>query len=336
MLGTALSLVRDLPPASSNETAIAWLLTRQFAQQSFSSLLVKGASPSWRDQMLQVCADTDSVRYLVLSATASHIAFAHRESRALYAQEADKYRNLAIKTLPAATESVKPENFFALFNFSCLMTLCCLAKNQLNQLDSGHSSLVPASVVPASVVPEWALVQRHGRALIWPYRGQGRLVDAMHGPPQRLFAVEKQAYNDTDKPELRLNPHDKRLKDLGKALQALANSVADPSCLEALHLLRNVWNIPHREAATSFRDVALMWMARVNERYIKFLRNYDPIAIIIFAHYCVLWSLTEEHYWYMQGHAQTMLSKAVQCLDWRWQDWLAWPISMVLGDTNMT
>ena len=33
----------------------------------------------------------------------------------------------------------------------------------------------------------------------------------------------------------------------------------------------------------------------------------------------------------MKGHAETMLLRIVENLDWEWQHWIEWPISMIFG-----
>ena len=313
----------NVPSDDTNQTSIEWLLTKQFADESYHTLIpIKGTKQSWRDQMVQFSMDADFLSYAMLSVTASHVALDYPQSRHSYAREADKYRNLAIQRLPAPSKKVCPENFFAFFNFSRLMTLCWLAKVQL----SGLETKTPSRGFK-SLLPEWVPIQRQGRKLIWPHRGEGRIVGAMQGPPQLDLAAE--TMQESDMPH---NPHDSKLEKLTLALQALPNALVDDSCLDALHLLRNSWALPHKNNASGFRDVALMWTARVDTKYLDLLCKNDPTAIIVFAYYCVLWSLSESRYWYMKGHAPRMLSRAVDLLGSEWHDWIAWPRDMVFGD----
>ena len=315
------SLLKSLPFPNTNETSIEWLLTKQFFDYSYNSLLpVIGTQESWRSQMLRVCAGASFLRYAVLSVTANHIAFEHPESRRLYGSEANRYRYLAIKTLSACVPKVEPESFFAVFNFSRLITLCCLARMQLSEIEG--CELLESK----SMLPEWVRVQHHGRALTWPHRGQGRIVDAMHGPAKRLYIVELMPESDFIR-----NPNDDVLQRLASAFQLLPDGYVDGFCLEALHMLRRIWAIPFRDNVTGFRDAALMWTARVPMNYLELVERQDPIALIIFAHFCVLWSCSEARYWYMKGQAEKTLHRILQRLDWQWQDWITWPVSTVLG-----
>ena len=311
------------------ESSTEWLLTKQFFEHSYSSLLpVTGTEEPWRGQMLRAGANADFLRCALLSVTANHVAFEHPESRQPYCELADRLRLKAIKSLAINISTItEHENFFAAFNFSRLMTICTLARTQLKRIEEGHESMASRSIIP-----EWLLVQRRGRALVWPYRGQGRVVNALQGPTQRLCAV-----NFISQSDLTLNPEDKVLYRLLLAIRALpeAGTQIGTICLEALRMLRGVWVLPFRDAVVmSYRDAALMWTARLPERYMELLEARNPLALIIFAHFCALWSYSESRYWYMKGHAESMLLTIVRCLGWPWQEWVAWPVSVVLGASS--
>ncbi|KAK3699763.1 transcription factor [Vermiconidia calcicola] len=324
------SLQRSLPGLDVYATSIEWLLAKQFSGDSYSTVLpVIGSKDSWRDQMLQISASYRFLRYAMLSVTANHIAFECPESRQRYGCEADRFRGEAIKALSACIPTKESENFFAAFNFTRLMVLCSLARVQLSRLEGRDEPLGAKSILP-----DYIRVQQYGRALVWPLRGGGRIVDAMQGPPKRLYATELM-------PESNMiyNPYDAGLQTLALALQALADSEdgvnVDSICLEALHLLRRIWAIPYRDNVTGFRDATLMWTARVTKRYLDLVEAHDPVALVIFAHFCMLCSCSEERYWYMKGLAESILSSIAPVLGPQWHAWIAWPISVVLGTADV-
>lgn len=324
MRNAVVPLKSDLPPPDNSiESAIEWFLTRQFCEESYFSLQpVKSAAPSWRDEILQACSEADFLRFAILSLSANYIAVSFPDSRQFYGEEAGRYRDLAITSLAKRISTVNADNFFAVFNFTRLITLCCLAGIQLNKLE-GQSE----SYSTKSVLPEWFPIQHQGKALIWPYRGDGRIIRAMHGPWEPLATS-----NAMPEYDLSNNPYDERLEELELALKALPDGyTVDGSCLEALNVLRRVWATPYRDRGNGFRDVALMWATRISSNYLALVESHDPVALIILAHYWVLWSQSEEYYWYMKGHAETMLLRIVQRLEWKWQDWIEWPIFMILG-----
>jgi len=317
------------PVSNRSETLLDWRLTYQFYKTSYQSVLpVKSTiGESWRDQVLAVSAYTVFLRYAVLSITAHQIATENLESRQLYAQEAGRYHHLALKALTAETSIVDPDNFFALFNFSRLMTVCCLARVRLDALQNGNDD---TPTIAGSILPEWFAVQLQGRALMLPHRGGGRIVNAMHGPAEKLYTA-----NRLPRQWLRYNTYDGRLQALATNLQALPTATMDPACLEALDILRRCWAVPFAAETLDLRDVALMWVVRVPPRYLDLLRDHVPVALVVFAYYCVMWSLAEGDYWYMRGHAIAMLHRIIERLHWQWHEWITWPASTLLASKSI-
>nr|POE49242.1 orsellinic acid/f9775 biosynthesis cluster protein [Quercus suber] len=308
---------------NSNETATDWLLTREFGEGSFAVLLpTKGSRPTWRDEMIQASTVTDSLRFAILSMTASHIAYQNPQSRRFYGGEAAKYRQMAITSLTASSAETMLESFFAHWNFQRLMTMCCITRLQLDDME-GRGKLS----VTDSVLPEWVSIQRRGRSAVWQRGRPGQASSAMHvGSLAGVCNFDDTRYEN--------NPFDPRLQDLHIALLALTDTPVDPSCFEALDLLRRSWLLTFTESNTvSFRDMALMFTARAPEAFIDLLRKDDPIAMVVFAHSCVLWSHAEASCWYMRGQAAKMLFTINLRLNWEWQEWIQWPIEMVLGSS---
>lgn len=315
-------------PSEGPNTILDWRLIEDFLGDGHLALLpTKGALPSWRDQMMQVSAGLHYLRLAILSAVAGRIAFAHRDTRDYYRPAADRYRQAAIQSLPDMSTLTLRESFFPLFHFSRLMTVCCIARVQSRHLGLDDQHDEPQW--DESILPEWVPVQRQGRALTWHHRGGGRIATAIHGPPQRLTPLYPVAESG-----FAWNPDDDKLELLVTRLDTELSTAADPACMESLELLRHVWSLPYQEPLCGFRDVALMWTARVPQRYLELLQDHDPVAVVIFAFYCVLWGMAEEQYWYMQGHASRMLLKAYQCLDHDLQTWLDWPMLMVWGGVH--
>ena len=324
---SALSLPRATPTIDKNKSSTEWLLIKHFNAEAFPSMLpTKSTKKSWRDMVLQVGDDAEYLRYALLCVTAHHIAYENPESRFFYGCEASKYRALAIEALPKRVTTIDKSNFWAVFNFSRLMTVCCLAGVQLNNL-RGDEQLT----TDMSVLPEWVPIQLQGRSLVWPHRGEGRIANALHGDPPALFKVETTMENKKPEAHIPYNPYDGRLEKLNFKIKAIADQEPNSICLQALHTLRQAWTMPFQSEAVSFRDVSLMFIVRAPVKYLDLVKDEDPVALVIFAHYCVMFSLSEEHYWYMRHHAERLLLRVIGSLEPEWHSWISWPISMVFG-----
>nr|POF08165.1 orsellinic acid/f9775 biosynthesis cluster protein [Quercus suber] len=322
IIATNVATALSPPPGeNSNQTAIDWLLTREFGESSFAVMLpTKGTRLTWRDEMMQASTVVDSLRFALLSVTASYIAYQNPQSRRFYGCEAAKYRHMAITSLSALPMRTTSETFFAHWNFQRLMTICCMSQIQLDDMD-GQNKVSSTD----SVLPEWVSIQRRGRSAVWQRGSPGQASKAMH-----VRSLAGVCLFDDFRYER--NPFDPRMHDLEIALLALTDTQVDPSCFEALGMLRRSWLMAFTESETvSFRDMALMFTARAPEAFIKLMQDNNPIAMVIFAHFCVLWSHAEASHWYMRGQAAKMLFDINLRLSWEWQEWIQWPIEMVLG-----
>lgn len=319
-----LSLTKSPMVDSEKASTTDWLLSKEFQDHCWPTVVpCKSTKQSWCNEMLQIADSTEVLRHAMLSVTASFIAHKYPASRSLYRSKAEKYRRLAIHELSICSGvSKEPGTFFAHFNMQRLMTICYISEMRAMFLENQCERFVADTVLP-----QWIPVQRKGRAVVWQHRGQGRVIDAIHGSGRVLYDAVYLMPEVT----VAVNPYDDRLRTLESSLPQLVNDDATGSCTQALSMLRRVWEIPHKQTITSFRDMALMWTARVPDDFLDSLQRDDPAALIIFAHYCVLWSFAENECWYMKGHAEDMLYRIASHLPWDLQDWISWPVDMLLG-----
>jgi hypothetical protein len=77
-----------------------------------------------------------------------------------------------------------------------------------------------------------------------------------------------------------------------------------------------LWNMVHA------------WPAQVSQGYLDLLKDRDPPALILLAHYCILLEPLESH-WYMRGFRKRLLSRIYYQLDPEWQKWLQWPVEKI-------
>lgn len=78
--------------------------------------------------------------------------------------------------------------------------------------------------------------------------------------------------------------------------------------------------------------IACRWAIKLKPPYVDLIRDHDPLALVIVAHYCaVLHSMREV--WYV-GEWSVRVPKAIwQILDDRWKPLARWPIETVYGES---
>lgn len=275
---------------------------------------------SWRDRILWEADQHDFLRFALLSVSASHAALEYPDQSQQLRATASKHCDTALKRLPERISSVNPENFFAVFNFCRLVTLCCIAQTQCAVLESNDREIADGPILPA-----WVPLQRTTYEFLLPHTGL--VPTGLYVTQREKYVVQNQEGYNTSR-----NPDDGHLEALALLFTDLDidnDAVALP-CLEALSRLRILWAEPYSSnPVVNFRDAALTWDIKLSEAYVDLVLAEEPRALIILAHVAVLWDMAEEHYWYMRGHAKAMLHRVAKRLPNEWLPWIAWPISRV-------
>ena len=101
---------------------------------------------------------------------------------------------------------------------------------------------------------------------------------------------------------------------------------------------RNAVNSPVASSPSSLRDpgdrsgltVALTsnvysWVYRLDDAFIELLIKRDPLALVIFAHFCVLLKFLGSCWW-MQGWSTHLMQEIWDLLDEEHRLWICWPI----------
>jgi hypothetical protein len=71
-----------------------------------------------------------------------------------------------------------------------------------------------------------------------------------------------------------------------------------------------------------------IWPAKVSQDYLDLLKERDPAALVLLAHYCLLLEPLESN-WYMSGFRKRLLTRIYNQLDDEWRQWLQWPLEEI-------
>jgi hypothetical protein len=73
-----------------------------------------------------------------------------------------------------------------------------------------------------------------------------------------------------------------------------------------------------------------VWPITASDKFVELLVERRPRALIIFIHYCALFTIVEE-FWWTKGSALFELRMCEMCLSDEWKDpWIAWPKQRIL------
>ena len=83
-------------------------------------------------------------------------------------------------------------------------------------------------------------------------------------------------------------------------------------------------------AGSPHRDVmdVLIWLWAVSDTLVPLLKQDQPEAIVVFAHFCVLLK-HHEAVWWLRGWGDHLIRRAYEVLDEKHRDWIRWPVEEV-------
>lgn len=73
------------------------------------------------------------------------------------------------------------------------------------------------------------------------------------------------------------------------------------------------------------RNAINYWAGALPNDHIAFLQKEDPLALIVLAHFCVLFHRPETH-WFMKGNGARLLQSISERPDIRWHEYHKWPL----------
>ncbi|KAL1953934.1 hypothetical protein VTO42DRAFT_2012 [Malbranchea cinnamomea] len=74
-------------------------------------------------------------------------------------------------------------------------------------------------------------------------------------------------------------------------------------------------------------SLAFLWSIKVPRKYVALLKNFQPMALVILAHFCVVLHLLRGHWW-LQGWGSIMLNSIWKNLDPGWREGIHWPMAV--------
>ncbi|OQD99020.1 hypothetical protein PENVUL_c066G09892 [Penicillium vulpinum] len=274
----------------------------------------------WCNEAPRIGFSTPPVLHILLAFSALHLARSDESRRASCLAHAQMHHSIAVREMIPLVSTLARDNGAALFIFSSLTCMFSCAKPSeegdfLVLFERGNLS-------------EWARLFRGTTTVILtggedlltgrlaPIFTNGSYLAAAHRSPQALeqgkphvWELQQMIWREcVADPALRgiyQDASDELARTLGLAVR--------PSVMRRL------------ESADVFR-----WLLDVSDEYLNLLCQEAPIALIIFAHWCV--SIRQiEWMWWMEGLSSRLMTQLYSVLDPKYRDWLSWPQEIITG-----
>ncbi|KAJ9285674.1 transcriptional regulator family: Fungal Specific TF [Paecilomyces variotii] len=295
--------VFDLELLHHYMTATCYTLSRAPAAQAV-----------WRDQVPRIAFTMPAVLHTLLAISALHLARSDQSKRASCIAHAQMHHNAAIHAMVPIVTSLAPENSPGMFLFASLTCIFACARPP-----EGTDFLV---LFEHGQLSQWVRLFRGTKAII-DY-GDSEFHTGVLAPifanGSNLAARRRQAHALEQGQmyiwELRKMVCTKCSPD--KSLLQIYQEALDGLCRTLAVAMK-----PGDERRLETADV-FAWLLEVSSEYLELLRQEEPIALVIFAYFCV--SVRQiEWMWWMEGLSGRLLKELHSALDEEYRSWLQWP-----------
>ena len=278
----------------------------------------------WRTDVPDIAAKHPFLMHGVLACSALHLASINPAERQRYQLIAAHHQSIALPEFRAEIENPNVDNCIPLLVFTQLLIIHCFAADQHDE------DLLLVGGKDDTALPDWLQVIRgscHIFQAVWPYiKHEPRLIVMMGGLEQEPV----------DDPVTDMSADDERLRGLFDLPQLSISKGNDsrfdssPILPALLILIRAFSNARAARARDNYTMMAAIraWPTQVPQEYFDLLRERDPAALILLAHYCILLRRLED-VWYICGYGRRLLSRIYRQLDEKWHPWLQWPLEEI-------
>jgi hypothetical protein len=280
----------------------------------------------WRSDMPTLAAKHPFLKHGILACSALHLAFLNPLERQRYQLLAAHHQSIALPGFRSEVFNATIDNCVALLSFTQLLIMHCFAADQ-------HDEDLLLVHGKDDMLPDWLQVIRGSCHLFKDVRPY---VESVPFVAMAMEGVERELHDPgpTGKPE-----HEERLRGLVSMIKHSVTKKIElgidcqPSSLaSALLILTRAF--AKAEVAQSRNNYNLWatvhtWPVQVSQEFLDLLKERDPAALILLAHYCILFVPLEEEHWYMKGYSRRLLSRIYNKLDEEWRTWLQWPIEKI-------
>jgi Orsellinic acid/F9775 biosynthesis cluster protein D/Fungal specific transcription factor domain len=281
----------------------------------------------WHTDVPVLAAKHPFLMHGILACAALHLAFGNLRERRRYKLIAAHHQSMALPSFRSEIANPSEDNCFALLAFTQLLIIHCFAADHHNE------DLLIVGGKDDIDLPEWLFVIRgscHIFQAVLPYLTKGSFMSLVTGGVGRED-IEPQDVS----PEM--SDVDEHLRGLIDMMHLSVEKSKEKGKFRASALPSAVLILARafsKARAAQLRNSYTMWIAihtwpvQVPEGYLDLLKERDPAALVVLAHYCILLRPLEDN-WYMHGYTSRLLSRIYTQLDEEWYTWLQWPLEII-------
>jgi hypothetical protein len=284
----------------------------------------------WQTIIPQLACHHSFLKHGVLACSALHLAYCRPSERRRYQLMAACHQSIALPEFRIAIAKPTEENCNALIAFSQLLLINCFAAEDPDE------NLLLVGGKHESGLPDWLQIIRGSCTIfssVWEFVKEGPLAPLFE---ERNLRMLNEPLLMSQNPEHARQLH--RLIHLTNFGNSSSSSVAEkfsqgyvsslPGALLELSVAFSKALVARERGFFTVSTALHIWPARVSQGYLDLLKERDPAALVVLAHYCILLKPLESN-WYMSGFRERLLTRIYNQLDEEWRPRLQWPLEEI-------
>ncbi|CRG82720.1 hypothetical protein PISL3812_00064 [Talaromyces islandicus] len=304
------------PALDIQQSELRW----QYQQSTGATLALLKEDPRrvrliWKGEVPLQSEHNSWIDHCAMAISALHICHLKPPNPKDYYTAAFKNYRSAVVAFPKAVQEMNPDNCVSILSFSLMVLMFQLGISCVPGAAPMTNGLPVADAYNAisALRGTWSLIDQ-----LSPHLQQSRLKELfVHRKHLRFEALD-------DNHEIALT----HLRQLNETSGFGVRREEDrQKCAQAITVLRFWYSILAAQLPTTWLLV-LWWPAGVAPEFLDLLRSKDPMALVVFCHWCAgMYRLPSP--WFLDGWAKRMLGAMLNLLDADWLPAVQWPIDEV-------
>ncbi|KAI5853366.1 hypothetical protein BZA05DRAFT_451508 [Tricharina praecox] len=274
----------------------------------------------WRLNVPTLAVHHPFLMHALLAISAMHLHYkgADPSESSPYLSVASHHHECAVRGMAGCLAHISRDNCDALFIASSLVVIYSFVASRIDEVPTQIASWVPLIRGVHSILKQaWSWVNSGPLSPLFTQYDRSPSSEGLD--PETESVIQSLYRLCTD----RTLPGSNELSDIATST-AYFSAIAE---LRRTFATISAWG--------SIIGSIFVWPVTANDKYVELLVERRPRALVIFMHYCALFSLVEE-FWWSQGSALFELRRCEQCLADEWLPWIEWPrLRILAGDLSV-
>lgn len=268
----------------------------------------------WTQHVPQYACSQEYLMRGVLMIAAAHLAHVESSNRTEWTEVAMGHETIGIELFRAAISQEGALDGNAIMSFSRLMAMYHCAAWQIKTLD-----MLDDSDASNSALFEYLYIHRGGCAVMRT-RSKDIKIDV---PFTCLHRIGGPSTTGCSRPHPDGLPYELGmvLADLGSSLKPMVELVMDPVDFDAISNALGALHASFCKISQSSRcptaawDALDHWPNALSDRFCEMVTHKSPVALVIYAHYCVILHYVGRKHWFVSSHGKFLLETITVILD---------------------